>query len=328
MQRKEATRNGRSAAPRAPNYPTYTPPARNTVTDTYDSYEAERNKASKPIAPKGKGMQLGKKSKTTDMFERVRGDMGAEVEEAPLVAHLAGTTIADNSPTPTSATHDANAVHVTISETIAAKISREGTMSSMEIKGDLQLRISDPAYTKVRLQLGRDLGTASLAVKTHPKVDKNVYNSEQTIQMADTTKGFPVNNSVGVLRWREAYKDSDLVELPISFNVWINKGDDETYAITVEYECRGSQNDEYKDVTVTIPYASSEPVVSSFDATYEVSGDSLEWTIGTISANGDTATGSFEFEATADSEDEFFPMQIRFSKTEPWINIDVSIFEL
>jgi len=46
MQRKEVSRAGRNAAPRTPVYPTYTPPAR-TVTDTYDSYEAEKNKSFK-----------------------------------------------------------------------------------------------------------------------------------------------------------------------------------------------------------------------------------------------------------------------------------------
>ena len=44
-------------------------------------------------------MQLGKKSKTTDMFERVRGDLGAEAEEsAPLVSTSHPPTTADKAP--------------------------------------------------------------------------------------------------------------------------------------------------------------------------------------------------------------------------------------
>lgn len=47
MQRKEVSRSNRGAAPRTPVYPTYTPPARANVPDTYDSYEAEKNKSYK-----------------------------------------------------------------------------------------------------------------------------------------------------------------------------------------------------------------------------------------------------------------------------------------
>lgn len=40
-------RSGRSAVPRAPSYPTYTPPHRPAGLSTYDSYEAEKNKSFK-----------------------------------------------------------------------------------------------------------------------------------------------------------------------------------------------------------------------------------------------------------------------------------------
>ena len=46
MQRKEAARSaayGRGMPPNMPQYPSYTPPARPTVTDTYDAYEAARS---------------------------------------------------------------------------------------------------------------------------------------------------------------------------------------------------------------------------------------------------------------------------------------------
>ncbi|TIA36190.1 hypothetical protein D6C83_06644 [Aureobasidium pullulans] len=36
------------------------------------------------------------------------------------------------------------------------------------------------------------------------------------------------------------------------------------------------------------------------------------------------ATGSFEFEAQAESEAEFFPMSVRFAKTRPYVDVDVS----
>lgn len=284
MQRKEVSRSGRNAAPRTPVYPTYTPPARSAVTESYDSYEAEKNKTFKSSASKGKGMQLGKKSKTTDMFERVKGDLGAEAEETastPLVPNNPAVATAETTHSSrVSSSVDRDSVHVTIQETINAKLSREGAVNSIEVKGDLQLKISDPAMTKVKLDLVAN-ATHNVQFRTHPNVDKSLFNNSKTIQMTNAAaKGFPVNISVGVLRWKATPKVEDTSALPITFIVWVNPGADDTYNVTVEYELTGG--DALKDVTVIIPYATSEPSVSSFDATYEVSGDSLEWTIGLV----------------------------------------------
>lgn len=319
LQRKESARTGRAAVPRTPVYPTYTPPTRPTQ-DTYDSYEAEKNKtAHKPAAMKGKGMQLGKKSKTTDMFERVRGDMGAEVDDTPLVPVAAPAAAPAEAAPRVSSTLDRDAIHVTINESISAKLSREGTVNSLAVSGDLALRISDPSLTKVKLALSANASHGA-AFRTHPNVDKAQFNNSKVIQMSNLSRGFPVNNAVGVLRWTAKPSTDDSSAVPIQFTVWINKGSDGSYGMTVEYELTGGE--ELRDVSVVIPYATSEPSVSSFDATYEVSGDSLEWSIGTVTA--DEPSGSFEFEAQADDENEFFPMQVRFAKSSPYVDVDVS----
>ena len=262
-------------------------------------------------------MQLGKKSKTTDMFERVRGDLStSQIEEnAPLVPQSSSAT----EPTPSaraSTSTDRDAIHATVAESISAKISREGTLKSFNVKGDLQLRISDPSLTKVKLDLVAN-ATHGAQFRTHPNVDKALFNKSKAIQLRDTSKGFPAHNSVGVLRWTASATTGDV--LPITFTVWTNQGSDESWTVTVEYELSGS--DSLRDVTVTIPYTISEPAVSSFDAVYEVSGDSLEWSIGTIDESN--STGAFEFEAQAKDEGEFFPMNVRFSKSNPFIDVDV-----
>ncbi|KAI5859345.1 anaphase-promoting complex, cyclosome, subunit 4-domain-containing protein [Durotheca rogersii] len=319
LQRKESARSGRPGVPRTPVYPTYTPPTRPTPADTYDSYEAEKNKsAHKTTIMKGKGMQLGKKSKTTDMFERVRGDMGAEVDDSPLVQPTPAPAAEPSAPR-VSSTLDRDAIHVTINESISAKLSREGSVNSLAITGDLTLRISDPSLTKIKLNLAANASHGA-QFRTHPNVDRGLFASSKVIQMSNVARGFPVNNAVGVLRWRATPKTDDTSALPISFTVWVNKGSTGNFTITVEYELTGG--DGLKDVSVVIPYATSEPTVSSFDAIYEVSGDSLEWTIGTI--DEDNASGSFEFDAEADDENEFFPMQVRFSKTTPFVDVEVA----
>lgn len=266
-------------------------------------------------------MQLGKKSKTTDMFERVRGDLGAQVEDStPLVSNSQPVTTEKAPSARVSSSADRDAIHATVAESISAKISRDGILKSFNVKGDLQLRISDPSLTKVRLDLVAN-PSHNAQFKTHPNVDKTQFNSSKVIQLKDTSKGFPANNSVGVLRWSATAPADAAGVLPITFTVWVNKGSDDSYTITVEFEMTGS--DTLHDVVVIIPYSTSEPAISSFDAQYEVSGDSLEWTIGTVDESN--SSGAFEFEAQAEDEAEFFPMSVRFSKSKPLIDVDVSI---
>lgn len=326
MQRKEMSRTGRSAAPRTPTYPTYTPPAQPATPDTYDSYTAEKNKSfNKPLASRGKGMQLGRKSKTTNAFEQIRGDLGPEAEvSAPLVSNTPAAAAPVQPSMPPAAVHsDREGIHVTVAEAISAKLSREGAIESFEVKGDLQLRITDPSLTQVKLNLAvGDHRGAQL--NAHPKVDKALFKSANTIQLTDTSKGFPANNAIQVMRWRLNAKPDDISDPPIKFTVWTSELSTNTYSITVEYELTGG--DPLKDVTVVIPYSTSEPSVSSFDAVYEVSGDSIDWTIGDV--DEDNASGSFEFEAQASSEAEFFPMNVRFAKSRPFVDVDVSFVML
>lgn len=264
-------------------------------------------------------MQLGKKSKTTDMFERVRGDMGGEIDDSPLVTPAPAQRSEPVEPR-VSSTLDRDAIHVTVSETISAKLSREGVVNSLSISGDLTLRISDPSLTKVKLNLNA-IPSHGAQFRTHPNVDRNLFNGSKIIQMSNTSRGFPVNNAVGVLRWRASPKTDDTSACPISFTVWINKEGDK-YNMTIEYELTGG--DALADVSVVIPYSGSEPVVSSFDATYDVSGDALEWTIGNV--DEENSSGSFEFEAESNDENDFFPMAVRFNKTTPYVDVDVSLF--
>ncbi|RMZ75589.1 hypothetical protein DV737_g5204, partial [Chaetothyriales sp. CBS 132003] len=284
MQRKEAARSaayGRGLPPKMPQYPTYTPPARPAVSDSYDAYEAEKNKTvHKPLASRGKGMQLGKKSKTTDIYDKVKADLGPGY--------------------------------------ISAKLSREGALKSFEVKGDLQLKITDAALTKLTLSLHADEGPLKAQFRTHPNVDKNLFASSKVIQLKDTSKRFPTNNSIGVLRWRATAPADTPDVLPITFTVWVTKASD-SYTVTIEYELT-STSSPLNHVVVTIPYV-TEPAVTSLDSDYQLGADTLEWSIGTVDESN--ASGSFEFEATTDDESEFFPMSVKFDLGKPFVGVDV-----
>lgn len=336
MQRREQARSGRQM-PRQPAYPTYTPPVQAATVDPMDSYAAEKNRSIKcvmqdvmsfsltdsifrPSAPIGKGMQLGKKSRTNNIFEQVKSDLGPDQADAtsPLVGAAAAPQPATKSSARTSMTGDREAVHVTVAESISAKLSREGSLESFEVRGSLQLQITDAALTQIKLDMTTD-DSKSAQWSTHPKVDKPLFLKNKLVQLKDTSRGFPKNTKLEVLRWTHSAKTGATQDLPLTLTAWVNQSSDDNYSVTVEYELTG--NDSLRDVAVTIPYSTSEPAVSSFDAVYEVSGDSLEWNIGAI--DSDNSSGSFEFEAQADDDSSFFPMSIRFSKSKPFIEVDV-----
>lgn len=320
MQRKEASRSGRVNIPRTQAYPTYTPPARSTVTDNYDTYEAEKIKSLKTSAVKGKGMQLGKKSKTIDILERVKGDLVLE-DENPAANSVISQVSAENSetqPAPNSSLLDHGAIHVTIAETLSARLSREGVLNTFEVKGDLQLKVSDPKLTKVKLIIETNT-SHNVQFRTHPNVDKNLFNESKIVQMNNVSKGFPINNSVGVLRWRTTPRLDDPSSVPITFTVWSSKISDDSFNMTIEYELTG--NNSLSNVSITIPYSTGEPLISSQDVNYDISEDSIEWSVGWVDELH--PTGSFEFESQAGDENDFFPMQVKFANTKPYIDFQV-----
>lgn len=287
------------------HFPTYTP-QKPTITESYDSYE----KKSVPVAPKGKGMQLGRKSKA-GMFDRVRDGLGAEAEErAPLVQTPEPVT----SPTRPSFSSDGKSVQVIISEQISAALSREGSLKSLEVKGDLQLKILDQAFSKVKLSISADITDANF--RPHPNVDKALFLNQSTIQLKDQSRSFPQNQQIGVLRWRKTTGDA-----PLSFTIWVNAGSTAgRHTVTVEYELISS--DPLKDVIVSIPFKNETPSVNSMDQLHDITAKSIDWTLPFVGE--ENSTGSFEFEAEGDEEADFFPMTVKFYKDRPVVRVNVS----
>lgn len=283
-------------------------------------------------------MQLGKKNKAGNMFDQVKSEFGADAESnAPLISpppvDSKGSAVAASAITSgrtggsrISNSADREAVHTTITETISAKINREGTLETFDLKGIMHLRITDASLTQVKLALA--LGnTHGAQLSTHPKIDKAAFKNNRILQLADASRGgFPTNSATPIMRWT---LNSRVEEPPLAFTVWVNPGASSgTYSVAVEYEWHGGNNgndaepDALRDVSVSIPFQSAEPTISSFDATYEVGGDSIDWTIGGVDESN--ASGSFEFEAQADSDAEFFPMAVRFARVRPFVDVDVS----
>jgi hypothetical protein len=102
-------------------------------------------------------------------------------------------------------------VHVTIKEQLSVSLLRDGGVQSFELKGDLDLRVTDAALTKLRLTLSPK-EYADLQFKQHPNVAK-FAGSEKVIALKDPSRSFPVGQGLGVLRWRMTSKDESVVPL-------------------------------------------------------------------------------------------------------------------
>lgn len=85
----------------------------------------------------------------------------------------------------------------------------------MEFKGDMNLLVSDPSLSKIKLALtplSSEFGS-ELQFKQHPNVAKFGASSDRVVALKDPTRSFPVNQSLAVLKWRYAGKDETYVPL-------------------------------------------------------------------------------------------------------------------
>ena len=76
----------------------------------------------------------------------------------------------------------------------------------------MQLRISDQQYGRIQVYVEKDL-EKNIQLQTHPNVDKNLFSSESIIAMKQEGKSFPLNNDIGVLKWRFQTTSEDMLPL-------------------------------------------------------------------------------------------------------------------
>lgn len=309
--------------------PTYQP---STIVETNDaSAPAASSTLPRPLN-RGGGLQLGKKS------VKVANEQSQPLltSQQPVFQHVTpknnpSSGIASNnisqsaSPAPLSVPKVANnGILITINEKITAELSREGSVLSSEIKGDLQLRINNPelASSKILLKLGDK--SSGVQYKINPNVDRNLFNSSSIIGSKDKTKPFPSNDqSVGVLRWKAVGKDDDSNFIPVIITAWVSSNDG-LAEVTLEYELTSSyieahpNQNSLDNIQILIPIASNDVNLNdeSGKVSYEVSEFGVVFTIDSVSF--DDPQGSFEFNIPSPDEDSLFPiqLQIEINKTE------------
>ena len=194
--------------------------------------------------------------------------------------------------------------------------SRDGGLSSLEVKGDLLLRITDPAVARLRVHVdtsGSMLGGAETQYRTHPHVDKNAWGTDHTIALRDANRPFPVGQQVGVLRWRAITQDE--MAMPLSLTVWASPTGDGGCEVNVEFEL---ENDvlTLHNVVVAIPLpVGVAPEISQLEVGtqhVDASTSRLLWNIGDISAAQPNGNLEFAVASGGDDVNVFFPVSVDF----------------
>jgi hypothetical protein len=190
----------------------------------------------------------------------------------------------------------------------------------LEVKGDLELKITDSAFTKVRLQLSEPSSSGHLAdagelqYKTHPHVDKAAWGASRLISLKDANRPFPLNQNLGVLRWRLTSKDESLV--PLSISCWPSVSGDGTGEVNVEFELE-AKDLVLQHVVIAIPLPEGAGQNLSAEAAvggYSVDEDRrvLLWTIDQVDASSPSGSLEFTVSQGAEAADVFFPVNVDF----------------
>ncbi|TFK21286.1 hypothetical protein FA15DRAFT_624176 [Coprinopsis marcescibilis] len=271
---------------------------------------------------KGSGMKLG--SKKTKQAEFV-DSLGPEAVYTP-------ETFAPSAPAPEPASHhvpaqhaaenprgsvpevEQESVHIVIKESLSLSILRDGGVQAMELKGDMNLLITDAEHAHLRITLTppSDFGGNSVQFKQHPNVGKFAPGQTRVIALKDPSKAFPVGQNLAVLKWR--YAGTDESNVPLSINCWPTPSNDGTCEVSIEYELE-NENVTLYDVVISIPLPDgSYPTVSSHsgDWSLDPSSHSLAWTIPVVSPDNETRSGSLIFTVNGVDAGVFFPVEVSF----------------
>ena len=256
----------------------------------------------------GRGMKLGKKyEKPLDTFPSLSKALPkpkAKVEPSPV-------------PETPRFSHP---VGVSIEEHVTLVANRDGRIDQYEVRGDLTLSISDDTLAKLKLVLDH-VDQRTVQFKTHPNIEKNNFSSMNEIGLKKPDRPFPVNQSVGVLRYRMLSQEEDSV--PFSVNCWPSEGRDGMFEVNIEYQLE-NENLVLDNVLVFIPMSgNSRPEILSCDGdwTQNTTDHILEWNIGSVST--ENSSGTLEFKVQANDLDSFFPINIQFDSETSFCGVNV-----
>ncbi|KAI5956190.1 RET2 [Candida jiufengensis] len=293
--------------------PTYQP---TTIVDS----NHQESKSSFNNRPRGGGLQLGKKTTkptTNTAAEPLLSNQ--PVFNRPTPPSSQPPKSASPSPSIQQQKVPNNGILITINETINAKLTRDGSVSSSDLKGTLQLRINEQSLSNCKILLKIDEKSDKKNLKPHPNVDRSIFTKDHVLTVKDKSKTFPFNDQgLNILMWKSNGKNEDLTLIPIVVTAWVNIDENSIAQVTLEYELTSEfieshPNEDFKieNVKILIPVLNDEIQLQENEViSYDVIEQGTVFNIGSITTQ--EPSGSFEFSIPVESEDQLFPLELQF----------------
>lgn len=260
-----------------------------------------------------KGMVLSKEQKKTDQFIK---SLEAEGEVILEDTHLSAIQSRSSSSIPPS-----DPITVTIEEKLNATVKMDGGVSNFYIQGTLALQVLNVVDGFLQLQIEKQ-DVPGLTFKTHPNINKELFNGQQIVGATDPNRPFPSGqNETHLVRWRiEGLGESFL---PLTVNCWPSVHGN-TANVNIDYEA--SEMFDLHNVVISIPLPAlrEAPSVKHIDGEwkYDPRKSVLEWSV--ILIDQSNRSGSMEFSVPAADPSTFFPISVGFSALNTFSSLKVT----
>jgi len=267
----------------------------------------------KPSAP-NRALKLGQKKVDEDQFVSQLKAEGQDVATAPAAV---APTSAGRAAAPSKPAVKQDNIHLRTDERLVLTMSRDGGVQSMEVHGIVHLRINDPDKAHCKIHMQNDDSKGAM-VQTHPNLDKKAWSSSATLALKNADKPFPVNNDIGVLKWRVQSTDESIV--PLTINCWPSESA-QGCDVNIEYTLE-NEDMTLNDVQIVIPLPpGANPIVASCDGDYkhERGRQQLVWSLPIV--DRDSASGTLEFATPSGTADAFFPVRVNFTSEQQFVDI-------
>ncbi|CAL4960614.1 unnamed protein product [Urochloa decumbens] len=257
------------------------------------------------------GMKLGKAKKTNQFLESLKA-------EGELISE---DTQPSGSQSKLSSVPPSDPIAVAIEEKINVTVKRDAGIHNFDIQGTLALQVLNDTDGFIQLQI-KNQDLPGLSFKTHPYINKELFNSQQIIGAKDLNRPFPSGqNETPLVKWR--IQELEESSLPLSVNCWPSVSGNETY-VNIEYEA--SEMFDLHNVVISIPLPAlrGAPSVRQIDGEwkYDSRNSLLEWSI--ILIDQSNRSGSMEFAVPAADPSTFFPISVGFSASSTFSNLKVT----
>jgi hypothetical protein len=174
---------------------------------------------------------------------------------------------------------------VAVEERVTVRLSRDGGVVAMEVKGSMTLTVNDDAAARLKVVCERGDDKA-YQYQNHPNVNKALWASDGIVALKAIDRPFPVAVPVGVLRWRYTNKDDDASQVPLMLTCWPEEGAGGNINVNLEYTLQADLT--LTDVVITLPLGGdSTPRVGACDGVWKhnTRDNTLAWRIETINSD-------------------------------------------